>query len=632
MTREGAEWLACMLVASVGLVLAVCVVPYIPTMDGPQHILSAHIENHYADPGSLYPEFYRILPQFAGKGFALLFAPLESLLPWRVALRITLSFVAVAFAWGYALVVLSLDRTRRATAMLGFVFALPWALYMGFFQFVVGTTLGMYTLAFVLRRPTTTTARHAVLAVLLLAQGVCHVFTALLTGAIVTVLALVAAPKRGRLPELGRMMLVGAPAAALLGLTFVERGRDLRFSEQQRFDWSLAERAGEISRWFVPGPGVRGWLVIGLAVVAAGATLARARHGKATPTEQAFAWLALVFFGLSIFAPLHMPGWQCLAPRFAIVTMVLGLSLVRVPSLAAPWAARALVPLMTLGCLGSALVSASLHRRLAEGCADALAGLDAPLHFEGPRLPIILAPFCGAPRDPAESPVPRASLANNTALLYLVEHGGIGTRMFSGTPAIHAVELVGARRPPRPDSRALEIAQSRFVEKDAKVRASAFTELAAEGMPFEGIHVLGGRPDDFDLFRRRGYVTELEHGTLFIARFEGCPAEVVLDAGSLARGPVHYEYGLFARVLLAPEPRVLGRGVVAPDAPIVDGAIHVALPRRPCGEIWVRVFWDADGSATFTPGDRTCENGRWEGRVRANVTRDHPTVSCASPP
>jgi hypothetical protein len=219
-----------MLLASAGLVYALWVVPYLPTSDGPQHVLAAHIENHYSDPGSAYPEFYRILPQFAEKGFALVFAPLESILPWRVALRVTLSLMALAFAWGFALVVLSLDRTRRATAMLGFVFALPWALYMGFFQFVVGTTLGMYTLAFVLRRPTTTTARHVVLAVLLLAQGVCHVFTALLTGAIVTVLALVAAPKRGRLPELGRMMLVGAPAAALLGLTFVERGRDLRFS------------------------------------------------------------------------------------------------------------------------------------------------------------------------------------------------------------------------------------------------------------------------------------------------------------------------------------------------------------------------------------------------------------------
>ena len=51
MKRESAEWLAGMLVASVGLVWCLWVVPYIPTHDGPQHILSAHIENHYSNPG-----------------------------------------------------------------------------------------------------------------------------------------------------------------------------------------------------------------------------------------------------------------------------------------------------------------------------------------------------------------------------------------------------------------------------------------------------------------------------------------------------------------------------------------------------------------------------------------------------
>ena len=134
MKRERIEWLLCMLVASVGLVYCLWVVPYIPTMDGPQHVLSAHIDNHYSDPGSLYPELYRLLPQYAGKGFALIFGPLESVLPWRVALRVTHSLVGLGFAWGFALVALSLDRHRRATAMLGFLIALPWSFYMGFLQ------------------------------------------------------------------------------------------------------------------------------------------------------------------------------------------------------------------------------------------------------------------------------------------------------------------------------------------------------------------------------------------------------------------------------------------------------------------------------------------------------------------
>jgi len=629
MKRESAEWLACMLVASVGLVYCLWAVPYIPTMDGPQHVLSAHIENHYSDPGSLYPEFYRVLPQFAGKGFALLFAPLESVLPWRPALRVTLSLVALAFAWGFAFVVLSLDRGRRTTAMLGFLIALPWNFYMGFFQFVVGTTVGLYTLAFVLRRPPTTTPRRVALAALLLVQGVCHIFTAILTGAIVMVLAVVGAPKGQRLREVGRMALVGAPAAALLGLTI--RERKIAFSEQQVFDWALHERFREISRWFVPGPGVRAWLVIALVLAAIGATLVRARRGKATPTEQALAWLALAFVALTVCVPLHMPGWQCLAPRFTVVAMVLGLALVRLPELASPRAARALLPLVTVCCVGSELVSASLHRQLASGCAEALSGLDVPLHFEGPRLPMILDPICGTPRDPVEGPVPRASFAHNTPLLYLVEHGGIGTKMFNGAPSIHAIEFTGTRRPPRPDPRPLIIAQSEFVDNDPKLRAAVLTELAADGMPFEGIHVVGGRPSDFAVFNERGYVTEYERSSLFIARYEGCPTELVLSPGALARESVFYEYGLFSKTQLNPEPRTLARHVIKRDTPVVGEKVHVPLAGRPCGEIWVRVFWDADGSSTFTPGDRTCENAHWEGRLRANVNRDHPTVSCESP-
>ena len=622
-----------MLVASLGLVACIWVVPYIPTTDGPQHVLSAHIENHFADPGSLYPEFYRILPQYAGKGFALLFAPLESVLAWRVALRVALSITALSFAWGFALVARSLERTNatRSTPMLGFLIALPWTLYMGLFQFFVGTAFGLYVVAFVLRRPPTTNARRATLALLLLVEGVFHIFSAILTGLLVMVIAVVAAPKGQRLREVGRISLVGAPAAAMFGLTVV--GRNLRASEQQEFRWALEDRFSEVSRWFVPGPGVRAWLVVALAVAAIAATLVRSRRRNATPNERSLAWVALAFLVLVLVSPIHIPGWQFFAPRFCMLPMVLGLALVRLPGAVSRGVARASVPFVTVCCLLSDFVSARLHHQLADGCADALAGLDVPMHFEGTRLPIIIEPACGTPVDSPHGAVPRASLAQNIPLLYLVEHGGIGTRMFNGTPSIHAIDFVGTRRPPPPPSRPLNIAQSRFVETDPKLRESAFTELAADGMAFEGIHLIGGRTEDFALFERRGYVTEYQRGSSFIGRFEGCPAELLLPVGTLDREPVYYEYGLFSRAILYPEPRSFGVRLVPKDTPVVDGAIHVPLGARPCGEIWVRAFRDVDGSSSMTPGDSACANGQqpWQSRVRASVSRDHAAVSCVLP-
>ncbi|MDB4933647.1 MAG: hypothetical protein JWP87_619 [Labilithrix sp.] len=634
--RDTAEWLACMLVASIGLVYALWVVPYIPMQDGPHHILSVHIENHYSDAGAIYPDFYRVLPQYAGKGFSILFAPLEALMPWRTALRITLSFVALAFAWGFALVVLAMpneraDRDRRPTTLLGFFIALPWTLYMGLFPFVVGSAVGMYTLAFVLHRPPATNARRAILALLLLVQAVCHVFTATLTGLIVAVIAIASAPKEQRIRETGRMAIIGAPAAGLLVLTFL--GRKMETSAQQEFSpWSLSERAGEISRWFVPGPSLRAWLVIGLVVYGIARTLARAKKKEATPAEQALAWLAVAFLLGSVIVPLHIPGWQFFAPRFALLAAVLGLVLVRVPD---AWSsrARAVAPALAGLAIASSLVSASLHRDLVRGCGDALSALDAPLHFEGARLSIIVDAFCGAPTEPSLSPVPRAAMGANMPVLQLVDHGGIAPTLFNGSPSIHAIALrPDAPLPPPPDPNMETLSRSRWFKTEAPFRQSVLTELAADGMPFEGIHMVGGKPEDAAEFLERGYAIELLRGSMLIARFEGCPSELVLPPGALDREAVYYEYGLFTPVGLSPEPRTLAKHVVDRKTPAKDDGIHVPLAGRPCGKIWARVVWDADGSSSLTPGDKTCAKATRDGRILATVTREHPSVSCGAPP
>lgn len=631
MKRDDVEWLACMIVASIALVYAIFVVPYIPTTDGPQHVLSAHIENHFSDRGSVYPEFYRILPQFAGKGFALLYGPLESVMPWRLALRVALSAIGLSFAWGFAFVVLSLDASRRATSLLGFAIALPYSVYMGFFPFAVGTSLGMFTLAFVLRRPPSTLGRCAVLSLLLLLQGVCHIFTAVLTGAVVLVLAQVDAPRGERARRALKMALIGLPVVLLLGLTMLER--TARSMDQSSAEWLFSDRLREVSRWFVPGSEVRAWLVIALLITGIATTLLRARAGRATPNERALAWLALAFLALTLLSPLHMPGWRFFAPRFAALAAGLGLALVRLPERASPRLARACVPLVTAGCLLSGLASRSLHVELADGCADALSGLDAPLHFTGPRLPYVIDPICGTPHHPTAGPVPRASLAFNTPLLYLVDHGGIGTtQMFHGEAPIHAIGFAGTGRPPRPDPRALDMASSPSAERDPVLRSAVLTQLAADGMPFEGIHVVGGRAADFALFERRGYVPEFQHGSLFIARFEGCPAAVLLSTGALGDGPVLVEYGLFSRALLDPEPRSIATQRVDPASPSLEGAIRVPLNGRPCGEIWVRPFGDVDGSGDFTRGDRTCANADAQGRILVKVSREQPFVRCLPSP
>ncbi|HEX2870299.1 MAG TPA: hypothetical protein VHP33_03570 [Polyangiaceae bacterium] len=628
MKRDTAEWLACMLLASLGLVYALWVVPYIPMQDGPHHLLAAHIENHYSDPGSVYPDYYRVLPQLTAKGFSLIFGPLEGLLPWRLALRLTLSLVALAFAWGFALVVLALDRERRPFALLGFVIALPWTLYMGLFSFYVGSAFGLYTLALVLRRPPETNARRALLALLLLLQGVCHVFSALLIGVVAAVVMLANAPKGERLRELGRLVLIGAPTAGLLLLAFLGIGVGDNAPQAMTLG-----RLSEVSRWFVPGPELRAWLVVGLMLVGIAATLARARGRTRTVSELSLAWVGLGFVALSLVAPLHVRGWQFFAPRFAAMALVLGLALLRVPERAGPLAKRALAPFLALCALGSSCVSAGLHRQLARGCADALAAVDASPHYPGAWLKIVIDPFCGVPRDAARSPIPHAALAANLPLLSHIDHGGIEPTLFNGSPFVHAIELrAEAPVPAAPDGLMESLARSPWFSAHQEFRRGVLTGLAADGMPFTGIHLVGGRPDDAAVFVERGYVTEFARGSILVARFEGCAAELLLPPSALNQGVnVYYEYGLLTAKGVTPEPRALAKRLIPRATPAGSDALHVPLTERPCGQLWLRVVWDSDGSFTYSPGDRICANSNREGRLLATVTAQQSTVRCAPP-
>ena len=41
------------------LVRSLFAVPYLPTNDGPEHVMASHMEDHFADPGTLYADRLR---------------------------------------------------------------------------------------------------------------------------------------------------------------------------------------------------------------------------------------------------------------------------------------------------------------------------------------------------------------------------------------------------------------------------------------------------------------------------------------------------------------------------------------------------------------------------------------------
>jgi len=124
-------------IGSLAVALVISSVPYLPTNDGPQHVLGAVVQKAFSEPGTPYSAVLEPLPAFAERGFSIVFVPLLEIVSWRVALSLTLIVVALSGAWGFVALACALAKRRSPWALLGFALAFPWTFYMGFLPFVI---------------------------------------------------------------------------------------------------------------------------------------------------------------------------------------------------------------------------------------------------------------------------------------------------------------------------------------------------------------------------------------------------------------------------------------------------------------------------------------------------------------
>ena len=603
-----------MAVASAALVACIWCVPYIPTNDGPQVALTSHIQNHYGDPGSVFPD--QVVPNFAFThlGFGLLFTPLEDLLPWRDALRLTLTASALAMAWAIARLVSAIDPRRRALGLLGFVFATTWSFYMGFFSYEIATALGLALIAHVAhatRAGPLRGVRAVVVAVGLFAVAAAHVFAATWTGLAILAVMAGRAPRGARLREGAAAVLVGAPAAGLFVAAWAQRAGLSRVALTSSFRWvAPGAQLLRLPRLILPGPGLRAVAAVALVVVSVGAAFARWK--EATPVDRALAILAAVLLAAGVFGPLDVPGWQFLSPRFLAPVPALAVALLPLERLAGPRRVAALS--VVAGAAVAALAaSAALHLRLHTGCADDLAGLDDPVKRTGYVLPVVLAPYCGVDRAPDRSEVPYLAPALHLGALYALAGGGTVPYLFAGSSAAYAFRLrdtPDARAPSIPDvARYWTAAASDAFRDDADFRARIVTELAVHGTSYEAIEAFGAQPRDVAVLERLGFVADRTRGALFEGTFGGCDASLELPAEA-TRAPLR-----------------LAWGVPPLEAPIVDralpraregaGAVSLPLRRVPC-RLWVRL----------TPP--ICPGADAAGRLQVDLTPGtRGTIDCA---
>jgi hypothetical protein len=138
------------------------------------------------------------------------------------------------------------------------------------------------------------------------------------------------------------------------------------------------------------------------------------------------------------------------------------------------------------------------------------------------------------------------------------------------------------------------------------------------GTYYEGIVLMGARPDDLALWRSRGYVTDWEHGSALMAHFEPCQLDFTMPAAAAVPPPT-FDVRIGERDFIANER--------LPSRTSEDGLAHFSLARAPCGEVTVRASWEEQVAgakrATF------CSNADKNGRIRATLTRASHEVVCS---
>jgi hypothetical protein len=572
-------WFGSLALASCLLVLAVWSVPYIPTHDGPQHVMSGHIENHYADPGAIYPRHLSPAPQFAARGFAFLFVPLESLLGWQDALRTVLSIIVLLGAWGFTAVVVSLNPQRRWTALAGFAGAIPWAFYMGFFSFVLGIALGMFLIAFCVARDPTKRITWVGTTFGLLVLSVVHLSSALVTTVVVGVILVSRTPHK-RVATLLRMLLVALPVWCVLGLSLLGFSTLRDVPASGAWSWEpLSSWLHQVPHFVVPGPMWRGVVAILVLLLAWASFFVRRHRGEDRPAERGILIVSVLLFVGGCLSPLHVPGWQFVSARFIWLGALLGVTLLGpIASLGAGWA-RALLPASALLTAAYLWTTGTLHRRLSAGCSDSMAGLSVPVKRSGVQFPITFESHCGVDADTSSSEIPHLAPLRHVAGLYVASQGGTIPLMFQGSPSVHAfVAKEFDDDLPFPGMWALSEQQLH----SPAFREAAVNYFAAYAAFYESLLVFGATPHDLDILEERGFVPRSREGGFMMAEFEGCPTEVaIVDAPGAGALLVQY----------APWPLTEPTQSYQVSLTATPGLVRVPIKKSLCGNAWVRVVW-----------------------------------------
>jgi hypothetical protein len=605
------------LVACLGALWAIWSVPLVMTNDGPEAVLTAHMESHYDDPGSIYARQFAVGFGLSGRGFSVLYRPIAAVCSWRTALRVSELVIVLSLAFAVGWLSKAVSGRARFSCLVGFAIAFSWPFYMGFFAFTLSMAVGLMVLAFVVSRSQgLSRIDKAAVTTALLVQLFLHGFAVFITLALVALVVMTrAAMKRSSVPapewrrdtlrEAVWLAVTALPSVVVVLLMRTAQAHLATLANSEKAEWaSPSEWARVLPRLAVPGSTSLGLVIFALALFAIVRTALRLRRAPRRPEEVALVIGGAGLLLAALFLPLDLPGWQFFAPRFLTTGLAVSLSLLGTETFERR-PARVAFEAGLVALVAAALLNArALHQRLATACEDGLAGLDHTMPRSSFQLPITFDATCGLPTDNTLLDVPYATPLLHFSALFAVSHGGTVPYGFYGPAAVHAFVPRNPVPVPVPPYRywGLQRKDPRLTHPEA--RTAMLSELAVFGTYYENILVFGASASDRALLLDRGYVIDFEHGSFINAHDVPCAVELVSE-------------------VLAGDPPVMIRGGAREEelwpariTPTADRRGIKASLTMLCGDVWVRVHWQNS--------ERRCANADALGRIALHAEHATP--------
>jgi hypothetical protein len=620
--RERPVLIAVCALACLGVLWAIWSVPLVMTNDGPQAVLTAHMESHFDDPDSIFARQFTVGFGLSGRGFSLVYRPIAELASFPNSLRVAQALVVLALAFAVVWLSAAISGGVGWSSPLGFSLAFSWTFYMGFYAFALATALGLAVLAFVVSRTERLSLlARAAISTALLVQLFMHGFAVFVTLILVTLVvgARSLAQRRAHHPDWRRdatadLLWLGASCLPSVAVVLIMRSgqREMAaITASGATTWApFSDLAHSLPRLAIPGSTLLGLALWAIAIGSIVRAAVRLRRRPRRPEEAALfvGAVGLVLAGLVL--PLDLPGWQFFSPRFLLPGLALSLCLLGCES-ATRSNARALagvaVGAFVLACVWNAF---SLHQRLARACADAISGLEHTIPRRGFQLPVVFDANCGLTEDAARRDVPYSTPLSHFPTFFAVTHGGAVPYSFAGPAAVHAfVPRDTPLVPVPPVDQYWSLSREDERLQSPHSRAALLTELLVFGSFYENILVFGALERDRALLLERGYVIDFEHGSFVNARHVPCPVELVVPVHP-GDPPIMVHGGLADHKLWAADMRS------APG----ESAIVASL-RMLCGDVWVNPQW--------RDGVGRCKNADDRGRLAVRAARAGMRVTCA---